>query len=278
MKKPPHLAFEKIKSLIGDFVPETAIILGSGLNSVLEDLQEKITIPYSEIPGFPGCTVEGHLGNLHFAYLNKIPVAVFQGRSHFYEGFFHLHESRSTKAMMTPIRTFKLLGGKKLIVTNAAGSLHEHIVPGHLVAISDHINFQFNNPLVGENDEEYGPRFIGMEDAYDPEIRQHIVSCAKALNIPMSEGVYVGVLGPMFETPAEIRAFRILGADVVGMSTISDVITARHCGLNVGVISAITNLASGMSPEKLSHEQTLRGALLGVDRLRQLLTAVVAKI
>lgn len=278
MKKPPHLAYDKIKPLMGDFVPKIGLILGSGLNSLVEALTDKISISYADIPGFPECTVEGHQGNLHLGYLNKVPMAILQGRSHFYEGYFHANPTLSTKTMMTPIRTLKLLGAKILLVTNAVGSLRENVGTGDLVAISDHINFQFNNSLVGENDEEYGPRFVGMDEAYDSNIRKRILASAAENNINMTEGIYFGVLGPMFETPAEIRAFRILGADVVGMSTISDVITARHCGLDVGAISVVTNMAAGMSSEKLSHEGTLKGAQLGVERLRKLITTLVAKL
>jgi xanthosine phosphorylase len=278
MKKSPYLACEKIKSLIGDFVPKIGIILGSGLGPLVEALTDTIAIPYPDIPGFPPCTIQGHGGTLYCGYLNKIPVAVLQGRSHFYEGYFHANPELSTKTMMTPIRTLKLLGATTLLVTNAAGSLHESVTPGNLVAISDQINFQFNNPLVGENDDEFGPRFVGMEDAYNIEIRKKIVETAAELTIPITEGVYFGVLGPMFETPAEIRAFRILGADVVGMSTISDVIVGRHCGMKIGVISVVTNLAAGMTAEILSHEITLRGAKLGVTRLQQLITALVGKL
>lgn len=278
MKKPPHLAHEKIKSLIGDFVPKVGLILGSGLSSLVETLKEKISIPYSDIPGFPECTVEGHSGNLHLGYLNNVPMAILQGRSHFYEGYFHANPALSTKTMMTPIRTLKLLGAEILLATNAVGSLRENVGTGDLVVISDHINFQFNNALVGENDDEFGPRFVGMDEAYDPNIRKKILASAAEIGLSITEGIYFGVLGPMFETPAEIRAFRILGADVVGMSTISDVITARHSGLRVGAISVVTNMAAGMSTEKLSHEGTLKGAQLGVERLRNLITTLVAKL
>lgn len=278
MKKAPHLAHEKIASLIGNFVPKIGLILGSGLSSLVEALTQRISISYSDIPGFPQCTVEGHQGNLHLGYLNGVPMAVLQGRSHFYEGYFHANPALSTKTMMTPIRTLKLLGAQILLVTNAVGSLRENVGTGDLVAISDHINFQFNNSLVGENDDEFGPRFVGMDEAYDPLIRQSILASAREIGLDITEGIYFGVLGPMFETPAEIRAFRILGADVVGMSTISDVITARHAGLRVGAISVVTNMAAGMSSEKLSHEGTLKGAKLGIDRLRNLINTLVVKL
>ncbi len=278
MKKPPFLAHEKIKSLIGNFVPKIGIILGSGLGSLVEGLNDKISIPYSEIPGFPELTVEGHSGNLHLGYLNTIPVAVFQGRAHFYEGYFHSNDHFSAKKMMTPIRTLKLLGAKILLITSATGSFHENVGPGNLVAIRDHINFQFTNPLVGENDDEFGPRFIGMEDAYNSDIREKILATGAELNIPITEGVYFGVLGPMFETPAEIRAYRMLGADVVGMSTISEVIVGRHCGLEIGAISVVTNLAAGMGSQKLSHDVTLAGAKMGINRLQNLITSLVAKL
>lgn len=271
----PKLASQTIRDRFPDFKPKIAIILGSGLGDVVDALSPAFKISYDEIPGFPPCTVEGHQGFLHLGYLENVPVAIMQGRSHFYEGYFHTNQTLSTKLMMTPIRALKLCGVETLILTNAVGSFHKNMVPGNLVVINDHINFQFTNPLVGPNDNEFGPRFVGMEDAYDPALRQKIQEIAAKLDIPVHEGVFFGVLGPMFETPAEIRAYKILGADVVGMSIISEVITARHCGLKVAAISAITNMAAGMSSQKLSHDVTLEGAKLGVNRLSQLIRGFI---
>ena len=249
-----------------DFSPEYAIILGSGLGSLAEQITDPCIISYDELPGFPDCSVKGHVGALHLGFLHGVPVACLQGRAHLYEGI-------DNSIIQTLIRTLKLLGCHTLLATNASGSLRADVPPGHLVLLNDHINMQFNNPLVGKNDDRFGDRFIGMEDAYDPDLRQQFSSLAQKCEIPLTEGVYIGVLGPSFETPAEIRAFKILGADAVGMSTIPEVICARHCGMKVAVIAVITNLAAGMSEQKLSHEVTLSGAALGQQNLITLVNA-----
>ncbi len=258
----PHaMAAEKIRKLIADdFTPKVAVILGSGLGVLAKELEQVVSIPYTDIPGFFDCTVTGHGGTLHCGYLKGVPVACMQGRAHFYEGI-------SNHDVVTPIRALKLLGCHTLIATNASGSLRPEVTPGSLVLIKDHINFSFNNPLVGPNDDDIGPRFIGLDDAYDTDLRDQFKGLAAELNIPLTEGVYFGVLGPSFETPAEIRAFKLLGGDVVGMSTVPEVIAARHCGLRVAVISAITNMAAGLSENVLTHEETLSGAKLASDKL-----------
>ena len=261
LSTPYAMAAEKIrKCLPTDFQPEVAVILGSGLGVLAQELEQAVSIPYADIPGFFDCTVAGHSGTLHCGYLRGVPVACMQGRAHFYEGV-------ANQDILAPIRTLKLLGCSTLVATNASGSLNANVTPGNLVLIKDHINFAFNNPLVGPNDEQVGPRFVGMDDAYDAELRQQFQPVAKQLDIPLTEGVYFGVLGPSFETPAEIRAFKILGGDVVGMSTVPEVIAARHCGMRVAVISAITNLAAGLNPTVLTHEETLSGAKLAADKL-----------
>ncbi len=258
---PPQLAAAYIRKHIAeDFTPALGIILGSGLGVLADELTEATTLSYDDIPGFFNCSVAGHGGHLHLGYLKGIPVVCLQGRPHFYEGI-------SNQDILTPVRTLKLLGCDTLISTNASGSLHEAVQPGSLVLIKDHINFQFNNPLVGPNDDNYGCRFVGMEDTYDPALREQFKKIAGEQNITLTEGVYFGVLGPSFETPAEINAYRLLGGDVVGMSTIPEVIAARHCGLRVNVIAVITNMAAGMTDTKLSHEETLRGAKLATDKL-----------
>ena len=261
---PPVIAADLLrKHIADDFIPTVGLILGSGLGVLAQELEQAVSIPYDEIPGFFDCTVAGHSGFLHFGYLRGIPVVCMQGRAHFYEGV-------DNQDILTPIRTLKLLGCDTLIATNASGSMRPEVTPGSLVLIKDHINFAFNNPLVGNNDDQIGPRFIGLDDAYDLTLRDQFKACAEACDIPLTEGVYFGVLGPSFETPAEIRAFQILGGDVVGMSTVPEVITARHCGLRVAVISAITNMASGLSDNVLTHEETLSGAKLATDKLIKL--------
>lgn len=258
----------KIASLRDQLKPgfnaKIGLILGSGLGRLAEQLTHVTVIDYADIPGFPVSSVKGHNGKLHLGYLNNVPVACLQGRVHYYEGVDY-HKMR------TLIRSLKILGCDTVFLTNSSGSLHEAVGVGEVVAISDHINMQFHNPLVGPNDNEFGDRFVGMENAYDPELRQELHHAAKTQGITLHEGVYVGVLGPAFETPAEIRAYRILGADLVGMSTVADVILARHCGLRVVALAAITNLAAGMHNEQLSHEVTLQGAKIAADKMMRLI-------
>jgi purine-nucleoside phosphorylase len=254
-----------------DFQPKVGIILGSGLADIADKITDSISIPYAELPGFPVSSVVGHHGKMVLGYLNKIPVVCCQGRVHLYEGM----QGKDFKLF---IRTLKCLGCLTLIMTNAVGSLNKKVKSGQLVLISDHINLHPVNPLAGPNDEEFGPRFFAMDDAYDPGIRHIIQQTAKKLSIPLIEGIYVSVLGPNFETPAEIRAFRELGADVVGMSTVPEVIVARHCGLKVAVISVVTNLAAGLSDESITHEGTVHFAAKASDNLGRLLESSVAQI
>jgi xanthosine phosphorylase len=192
------------------------------------------------------------------------------------QGRFHLYEGHPPAVIKLPIRTFAALGVEALLLTNAAGSLRAEARPGSLMLITDHLNFMWTNPLVGSNEDEWGERFVGLEDAYDPELRVRLRRIAGELGIRLHEGVYCSLLGPLFETPAEIRAYRVLGADAVGMSTVPEVIVARHAGIRVAAISAITNLAVGMSDEPIDHEQTLRGAAMAAEDLTRLVRAFVA--
>ena len=246
-----------------NITPQLAVILGSGLGDFVSHIEDAIVFPYQDLPGFPECTVAGHGGHLYLGTIHGTPIACLQGRVHLYEGV-------DNSATQTMIRTLKLLGTEALLATNAAGSLNVDVTPGNLVMINDHINLQFNNPLCGPNDDEFGPRFLGMEDIYNPALRQALAKAAESEDITLHEGVYIGTLGPTFETPAEIRAFKTLGADVVGMSTIPDIVTAHHCGMKTAAISVVTNLAAGLSKEPLSHEVTLRGAKLGAEKMQQL--------
>lgn len=246
-------AARAIRARRPDFTPKVGIILGSGLGKLASQIQDPLVIPYDELPDFGRSTVEGHDGSLVLGYLKGVPVACLNGRRHFYEGI-------SNPMVQTLVRTVKLLGCEILLATNAAGSLDLNATPGSLMLITDHINFSFNNPLVGRNDDEFGPRFISMENAYDPQLRDIMLRTAKEQDINLHQGVYLCVLGPSFETPAEIKMFKHWGANAVGMSTVPEVIVARHCGLKCVVVSAITNLAAGMGESDLCHDETLHFA------------------
>lgn len=260
-----------IKSQKPNFTPRVGLILGSGLGSLGDEIKDSTKLPFSTIPDFPKSTVAGHKGQLILGTLGNMPVACMQGRIHGYEGA----ESTAFKLF---IRTLKLLGCEMLFVTNAAGSLRTEVGPGELMMLTDHINFSHRNPLIGMNDDEYGERFNAMDNAYDPTLRKRLHDIAKKTNITLAEGVYVGVTGPSFETPAEIRAYKILGADCVGMSTIPEVIIARHCGLRVAAISSITNFGVGMQDESLSHEGTLHFAQIAAKNLSRLITETLESL
>jgi xanthosine phosphorylase len=246
--------------------PRLGIVLGSGLGGLTAALEDAVRVPYGELPGFPPPGVAGHQGQVVLGRLSGLPVACLAGRRHVYEG-------GDPGAMKGPVRALRELGAETLFVTNAAGSLNPEVGPGRLMAIADHINLLGVNPLTGPNDDAVGPRFPSLRDAYDPELRARLQEAARALEIDLPEGVYLATAGPSFETPAEIRAFRTLGADAVGMSTVPEVILARHAGLRVVAVSAITNLAEGMGGEPLSHEQTLRFAAVAAGDLTRLIAA-----
>ncbi len=246
------------------FKPYSAIILGSGLGDVVEVLTDQIIIPYSSIPGFPISTVQGQQGRMVLGLLNGKPAVCLQGRPHRYEG-------DQDKAFVLLIRTLKCLGCEELLVTNAAGSLREHVLPGRLMLITDHINFQLVNPLIGPNQDEFGPRFFAMDPAYDPILNNRLRRAAQHSGIALAEGIYLAVMGPNYETPAEIRAFRILGADAVAMSLVPEVLVARHCGLRVAGISVISNLAAGLSSHPANHEEVLAVGAVAAQQLKKLI-------
>ena len=244
--------------------PRVGVVLGSGLGAVADAVEDPVVVGYEELPGFPRPTVSGHAGRAVLGTIGGVPVAVLQGRAHLYEG-------GDPEALRAPVRALRAAGAETLILTNAAGSLHPSVGPGSLMAIVDHINMQGANVLMGPNDDAFGPRFPSLRDAYDPELLDGLRESAGDLGIELAEGVYLAVTGPSFETPAEIRAYRVLGADAVGMSTVQETILARHSGMRVAAVSVITNLAEGMSDEPLSHEQTLRAAQAGAGDLTRLL-------
>jgi xanthosine phosphorylase len=254
-----------------EFRPKIGIILGSGLSSLAAEIANPIEIPYHLFPNVPKSTVEGHAGCFVLGTLKDCPVICMNGRLHHYEGV-------DNEAIKTVVRVFSVIGVETLLITNASGSLREDIPPGNLMLISDHMNFSGNNPLIGPNDDEFGPRFFPMENAYDAELRKSLLDTASSLEIPLKEGVYIGVAGPNFESPAEIQAFRTLGADAVGMSTVPEVLIARHCGMKVTAIATSTNFAAGMSEEVLSHEGTLRVGKQAASALKTLLSAFVEKL
>ncbi|WP_435925164.1 purine-nucleoside phosphorylase [Paenibacillus sp. DYY-L-2] len=238
--------------------PKTGLILGSGLGVLADHIEEAVSIAYKDIPYFPQSTVEGHAGELLIGNLNGSPVILMKGRFHMYEGY-------GPELTAFPVRVMKELGVKTLLVTNAAGGVNTSYEPGDLMLISDHLNLTGTNPLIGQNDNELGPRFPDMSQAYSRKLRELARSKAQQAGVSLQEGVYAGLLGPSYETPAEIRMLRTLGADAVGMSTVSEVIVARHAGLEVLGISCISNMASGILDQPLSHEEVIETT----DRVRE---------
>ncbi len=251
--------------------PEIGLILGSGLGVVGDRLEEAVTIPYGDIPHFPVSTVEGHAGELALGLLEGRKVALLRGRFHLYEGY-------DAEQIALPIRVLKRLGVRTLLVTNAAGGINTSFVPGDLMLISDHLNLTGRNPLVGRNDDTLGTRFPDMSEAYSKRLRAVARETAAALGIPLREGVYAGLLGPSYETPAEIRMLRMLGADAVGMSTVTEVIAARHAGIEVLGISCISNMAAGILDQPLSHEEVMETTERVKERFMSLVLALVPKL
>src|SRR5215831_4387988 len=230
--------------------PAVGVILGSGLGNFAESLEKPTTVRYDEIPEFPRSTVAGHAGKLYFGAVDQVPVVVLSGRIHYYEG-------HSMTSVVFPARVLGRLGCRTVIVTNAAGGINTRFATGDLMLISDHINAFGANPLIGPNDDDLGPRFPDMSDAYRRELRDLARHVASTVNMKLQEGVYVGVHGPSYETPAEIRALRTWGADAVGMSTVPEAIALNHMGVGVLGLSCITNMAAGVLPQKLDHSEVL---------------------
>ena len=248
------------------FRPEAALILGSGLGNFAEKVQIVETLDYKDIEGFPVSTVPGHKGRFLFGYVEDVPMVIMQGRVHYYEGY-------SMKEVTLPIRLMKLMGAKVLFLTNASGGINTEYHAGDFMLMEDHISSFIPSPLIGPNDEDMGPRFPDMSDVYKKEIREIIRRVAKEEDIPLQEGVYVQFTGPAYETPAEIRMARLLGADAVGMSTVCEAIVANHMGMAVCGISCITNMASGILPQPLSHTEVQETA----DRVAPLFERLVSK-
>lgn len=248
---------------VTDFIPEIGIVLGSGLGDFARLVDRKAEVSYDSLPGFPVSTVAGHAGKLIFGYVRSVPVVVMQGRVHYYEGY-------SMEQVVAPIRLMGLLGAKKLLLTNAAGGVNTSFTPGDLMLITDHISAFVPSPLRGENPQELGPRFPDMSRVYDKEMGRAVLEAGEKLGESLQQGVYLQWQGPNYETPAEIRMFRTLGADAVGMSTVCEAIAARHMGLRVCAVSCITNMACGILPQPLSHEEVQQTANRVKDKFQAL--------
>ena len=260
----PYEALEVFRRLKPDFTPRVAMVLGSGLGALAEQIESAVVIPYSDLPGFPVSTVQGHAGELVAGYLEGLPVVCMRGRGHFYEG-------KGMSVMTSAARTFKLMGCESMLLTCAAGSLRPEVGPGELVVLNDHINTMPGTPLVGPNDDRFGPRFVSLANAYDRDLRAKLKTAAEESQVVWHEGAYVSHGGPSSETVAEIQMMQPSGGDVVGQSIVPEVISARHCGLKVAAIATITNLAEGLSDVELSHEQTLKYAAIGSKGLIRLI-------
>lgn len=267
--------FQQTKKYLLEKMPATAptigVVLGSGLGGFADELTDRVEIPYAEIPGWPRSTAIGHAGKLIFGRLAGVDLAVLSGRAHLYEGY---SPARVTYAM----RVLHLLGVKSVILTNAAGGINLEYQQGGLVLISDHINLQGSNPLVGANEEDFGPRFPDMSEAYSRRFRAIAKDTAAELGIPLKEGIYAAMLGPSYETPAEIRYLRIIGADLVGMSTVHEAIVANHMGMRVLAISCVTNMAAGILDQRINHEEVLETGQQVRETFVHLLKALIPRI
>jgi purine-nucleoside phosphorylase len=266
--------FEKVRAA-AEFVltrtelrPRVGIVLGSGLGAFAEQFTDAVAIPFSDIPHFPQSTVPGHGGQLVVGTVAGVPVAVMQGRVHAYEGY-------SSEEVTFPVRVLGRMGVRTLVLTNAAGGINPALQRGQLVLIADHINLSGRNPAVGQNDERFGARFFDMSEAYAGRLRRLAHEAAHAMNFRLDEGVYLSVLGPSFETPAEIRAFRTMGADLVGMSTVQETIAARQMGIEVLGISCVSNMAAGIQKEPLSHQEVIETGRQVEAQLAELLMRLV---
>lgn len=262
--------YEAVKERL-PFVPKLALILGSGLGDYAEHVTVEKTIPYESIEGFPRSTVAGHKGQFVFAKVKGVPTVMMQGRVHYYEGY-------PMQDVVLPVRLMKKMGAEILFLTNAAGGVNENFHAGDLMMITDQISSFVPSPLIGANREDLGPRFPDMSEIYRREYRKIIRESSKALNIDLQEGTYLQFTGPAYESPAEIRMVRTLGADAVGMSTACEAVAANHMGMKILGISFISNLAAGMSTQPLSHKEVQEAADLAAPKFRALVTEVIRRI
>lgn len=254
-----------------NYAPTIGLILGSGLGPLTDSIENPEFFPYSDIPGFPVSTVEGHKGRLVIGKLQEKTVIAMDGRFHYYEGY-------NMAEVTIAVRVMKLLGIETLIVTNAAGAVNTSFEPGDLMIITDHINFSSSNPLIGKNLEEFGPRFPDMSTAYNPALRDIAINSATSLGIDIKQGVYMMMSGPTYETPAEIRMARILGADAVGMSTVPEVIIANHCNIKVLGISCLTNMAAGILDKPLDHSEVIETSNVAKNNFIKLMNDIIKNI
>lgn len=251
--------------------PHIAIVLGSGLGDFAEEFQDAVAIPYAEIPGFATSTAEGHAGRLVVGTVDNVPVAAMQGRVHFYEGY-------SLEEVTFPVRTFKLLGIKTLVLTNAAGGVDVQLSQGALMVINDHLNLMGANPLRGPNDDRFGPRFPDMTEVYSRELQELAVAEAREIGVVLRRGIYAALAGPSYETPAEIHMLRGFGADAVGMSTVPEAIVARHMSMQVLGISCITNMAAGISDQPINHAEVMEIGRRVRDTFARLLRRLIVTL
>jgi purine-nucleoside phosphorylase len=269
--------FDKVQTAVeflrqrSELQPRIAVVLGSGLGAFADQIGNRRVVPYTEIPHFPRSTVQGHSGNLVLGETEKVPVAVMQGRVHYYEGY-------SMQEVTFPTKVLARFGVRRLILTNAAGGINKRFKPGRLMIIEDHLNLQSTNPLLGPNEDRFGLRFFDMSDAYDRDMRKVASSAARKLTLSVHRGIYAGLTGPSYETPAEIRMLQTLGADAVGMSTVPEVIVANHMGVKCLGISCITNMAAGVSKQKVNHEEVMLTGERVKDDFIRLLRAIIPRL
>jgi purine-nucleoside phosphorylase len=259
-----------IRSICG-IAPRTAMVLGSGLGGLADIMDVKASIPYAEIPGFVRSTAVGHAGKLHLGHVSGVPCAVMSGRNHIYEGY-------TAAQVAYPVYVLRKLGVEKLILTNAAGAVNQRFAPGDLMFITDHLNLMGVSPIVREYSDELGLRFVDMSKAYSPELLQRADMVAAELGVMMRKGVYAMFLGPQFETPAEIRMARLLGADAVGMSTVPEAIAASHCGMKTLGVSCMTNMAAGILDQPITHQEVLEVGKRVEDKMKKLLKGLAAAL
>jgi len=254
-----------------DLVPRVGLVLGSGLGSLADDLEESVSLPFEDLPGWPVATAPGHEGRLLLGRLGGVPVAALQGR-------FHLYEGNDAGLVVQPVLLFRKLGAGVVILTNAAGGVNPAYGPGTLMVIADHLNLTGRTPLLGANADELGPRFPDLTDVWSPRLRERLHAAAEAEGVPLEEGIYAGLLGPSYETPAEVRMLRTLGADSVGMSTVLEAVAARWVGLEVCGVSLVTNAGAGYSGRPLAHEEVLAAGAEAGPRLARVLRRFIEGI